>query len=174
MSPSGMLWQLLAQQLALTTEAAFSSAKILQFDLNSHFSLRVGRARYTLPWHWQDHALLIEQGRVGRPAVPGQLCGCTFCTTQAVGNEQYSLCDCPQFGHLESEDGELSDEAHGAMRSLMRHNKQKTSCAVILAIVKEAQTLRQICPHRPFAGCTDIVNFLLLLLIVVWSLRPRT
>ena len=32
------------------------------------------------------------------------------------------------------------NEAHGAMRSLMWHENQKSVCAMILAIVKEAQT----------------------------------
>ena len=44
------------------------------------------------------------------------------------------------FGDLRSEHAQLFHEAHGAMRSLMWHKNQKSVCAMILAIVNEAQT----------------------------------
>ena len=82
----------------------------------------------------------VEQGRLDRPAVPRHLRPCTFCTTRAVGDERHCLFDCPHLGDLRSEHAQLFDEAHGAMRSLMWHKNEKSVCAMILAIVNEAQT----------------------------------
>ena len=59
---------------------------------------------------------------------------------QRVGDERHCLFYCPHFGDLRSEHAQLFDEAHGAMRSLMWHKNQKSVCAMILAIVNEAQT----------------------------------
>ncbi len=43
----------------------------------------------------------------------------------------------------------LFDDAHGAMQTLLWHKDQKVVSALILAVCTEAQTQRQICPHRP-------------------------
>ncbi len=40
-------------------------------------------------------------------------------------------------------------DSHDAMRSLMWHKDQKSVCALVLAIVNEAQAAWQIRPHRP-------------------------
>ena len=65
-----------------------------------------------------SHALPVEQGRLGRPAVPRHLRRCTFCTTRAVGDERHYLFDCPHFGDLRSEHAQLFHEARGA---IMKH-----------------------------------------------------
>ena len=84
---------------------------------------------------------LSGAGLTGRlAAVPRHLRRCTFCTTRAVGDERHCLFDCPRFGDLRSEHAQLFHDAHGAMRSLMWHKNQKFVCAMILAIVNEAET----------------------------------
>ena len=93
-----------------------------------------------------SHALPVEQDRLGRLAVPMHLCRCTFCTSQAVLDERHCLFDCPHFGGLRFEHAQLFEQAHGAigamptMPSLMWHKNPKSVCAMILAIVNEAQT----------------------------------
>ena len=101
---------------------------------------------------YSSHALPVEQGRLGRPAVlavPRHLRRCTFCTTRAVEDERHYLSKClfacPRFGatktkSLRSEHAQLFHEAHGAMHSLitlMWHKNQKSVCAMSLAIVNE-------------------------------------
>ena len=102
--------------------------------------LSIKKLRSILHFRMGSHALPVEQGRLDRPAVPRHLRRCTFCTTRAVGDERHCLFDCPHFGGLRSEHAQLFHEAHGAMRSLMWHKNQKSVCAMILAIVNEAQT----------------------------------
>ena len=129
------------------------------------FSIKKLRFTGILHFRMGSHALPGEQVRLDRPAVPRHLRRCTFCTgfshpnkpflavtgtatflpsflpsTRAVGDERHCLFDCPHFGDLRSDHAQLSDEAHGAMRSLMWHKNQKSVCAMILAIVNEAQT----------------------------------
>ncbi len=43
----------------------------------------------------------------------------------------------------------ISIDSHDAMRSLMWHKDQKSVCALVVAIVDEAQTACQIRSHRP-------------------------
>ena len=50
-----------------------------------------------------------------------------------------SLIALRRFGDLRSEHAQLFHDAHGAMRSLMWHENQKSVCAMILAIVNEAE-----------------------------------
>ncbi len=48
--------------------------------------------------------------------------------------------DCPHFQGLRQQHAEIFQDSHDAMRSLMWHNDQKSVCALVLAIVNEAQT----------------------------------
>ena len=61
--------------------------------------------------------------------------------------------------HFRREHAELFGDAHCAMRSLMWHKDQKSVYALVLAIVRKAQTWRQIRSHRP--------------LLAVWTPPPR-
>ena len=101
------------------------------------FSIK--KLRSILHFRMGSHALPVEQCRLDRQAVPRHLRRCTFCTTRAVEDERHCL-DCPSFGDLRSEHARLFHEAHDAMRSLMWHKNHKSVCAMILAIVNEAET----------------------------------
>ena len=81
------------------------------------------------------HGLPVEQSRFGKLGVPMHLRRCTFSTNHAVANERHFLFDCPHLAELRSEDAQLFDEAHGAMRSLMWHKNQMSVCAMTLTIV---------------------------------------
>ncbi len=48
--------------------------------------------------------------------------------------------DCPHFQGFRQQHAEIFQDSHDAMRSLMWHNDQKSVCALVLAIVNEAQT----------------------------------
>ena len=49
--------------------------------------LSIKKLRSILDFRMGSHALPVEQGRLDRPAVPRHLRRCTFCATQAVGDE---------------------------------------------------------------------------------------
>ncbi len=83
------------------------------------------------------------------PKVPRHLRRCTFCATNAIGDERHCVFDCPHFQGLWQQHAMIFRDFHDAMRSVMWHKDQKSVCAVVLAIVTEAQTLWQIRPHRP-------------------------
>ncbi len=86
------------------------------------------------------HSLPVEQGRIEMPQVPRHLRRCTFCATNAIGDACHCLFDCPHLQGLWQQHAEVFQDSHDAMSSLMRHNDQKSVCALVLAIVNEAQT----------------------------------
>ncbi len=98
--------------------------------LRSIFHFRVGA-----------HSLPVEQGRIAMPKVPRHLRRCTFCATNAIGDERHCLFDCPHFQGLRQQHAEIFRDSHDAMRSVMWHKDQQSVCALVLAIVNEAQTL---------------------------------
>ncbi len=98
--------------------------------LRSIFHFRVGA-----------HSLPVEQGRIEMPKVPRHLRRCTFCATNAIGDERHCVFDCPHFQGLRQRHAMIFKESHDAMRSVMWHKDQKSVCALVLAIVNEAQTL---------------------------------
>ncbi len=98
--------------------------------LRSIFHFRVGA-----------HSLPVEQGRIEMPKVPRHLRRCTFCATNAIGDERHCLFDCPHFLGLRQQHAMIFRDSHDAMRSVMWHKDQKSVCALVLAIVNEAQTL---------------------------------
>ncbi len=98
--------------------------------LRSIFHFRVGA-----------HSLPVEHGRIEMPKVPRHLRRCTFCATNAIGDERHCVFDCPHFQGLRQQHAEVFRDSHDAMRSVMWHKDQKSICALVLAIVNEAQTL---------------------------------
>ncbi len=79
------------------------------------------------------------------PQVPRHLRRCTFCATNAIGDERHCVFDFemrefPHFQGLRQEHAEIFQDSHDAMRSLMWHQDQKSVCALVLAIVNEART----------------------------------
>ena len=86
------------------------------------------------------HSLPIEQGRLAKPYVPRQLRRCTLCATRAQGDERHYVFDCPHFAGLRLTHAELFQDAAGAMKSLMWHKDQQDVCALLLAILTQAQT----------------------------------
>ncbi len=87
------------------------------------------------------HSLPVEQGRIEMPKVPRHLRRCTFCATAAIGDERHCVFDCPHFQGLRQQHAAIFRDFHDAMRSVMWHKDQKSVCALVLAIVNEAQTL---------------------------------
>ena len=65
---------------------------------------------------------------------------CTLCTTCALGDERHYVFDCPRFAGLRLTHAELFQDASGAMKSLVWHKDQEDVCALLLAIVAQAQT----------------------------------
>ncbi len=59
----------------------------------------------------------------------------------AIGDERHCVFDCPHFQGLRLQHAEIFRDSHEAMRSVMWHKDQKSVCALVLAIVNEAQTL---------------------------------
>ncbi len=96
-----------------------------------------------MPFHFRvgAHSLSVEQGRIEMPKVPRHLRRCTFCATTAIGDERHCVFDCPHFQGLRQQHAEIFRDSHDAMRSVMWHKDQKSVCALVLAIVNEAQTL---------------------------------
>ncbi len=64
---------------------------------------------------------------------------CTFCATNAVGDERHCVFDCPHFQGLRQQHAEIFRDSHDAMRSVMWHKDQKSVCALVLAIVNEEE-----------------------------------
>ena len=71
---------------------------------------------------------------------PRRLRRCTLCTTCALGDERHYVFDCPRFAGLRLTHAELFQDASGAMKSLVWHKDQEDVCALLLAIVAQAQT----------------------------------
>ncbi len=69
------------------------------------------------------------------------LCGPLLSCSTAIGDERHCVIDCPQFQGLRQQHAEIFRDSHDAMRSVMWHKDQKSVCALVLAIVNEAQTL---------------------------------
>ncbi len=98
-------------------------------ELRSIIHLRVGA-----------HSLPVEQGRIEMPQVPRHLHRYTFCATNAIGDERHCVFDCPRFQGLRQQHAGNFEDSHDAMRYLMWHNDQNSVCALVVAIVNEAQT----------------------------------
>ena len=71
--------------------------------------------------------------------MPWQLRRCTFCTACALGDERHYVFDCPHFAGLRLTQAELFQDASGDIKSLVWHKDQQAVCALLLAIVAEAQ-----------------------------------
>ena len=56
------------------------------------------------------------------------------------GDERHYVFDCPRFAGLRLTHAELFQDASGAMKSLVWHKDQEDVCALLLAIVAQAQT----------------------------------
>ncbi len=53
---------------------------------------------------------------------------------------RHCVFDCRHFEGLRQQHAGIFQDSHDAMRSLMWHKDQKSVCALVLAIVNEAQT----------------------------------
>ncbi len=71
------------------------------------------------------------------PQVPRHLRRCTFCATNAIGDERHCVFDYP---HFQQQHAQTFQGSHGAMRSLTWLKDEKSVSALVLAIVNEAQT----------------------------------
>ena len=73
------------------------------------------------------------------PKVPRHLRRCTFCAANAIGDERHCVFDCPHFQGFRQQRAEIFRDSHDALRSVMWHKDHKSVCALVLAIVIEAQ-----------------------------------
>ncbi len=89
---------------------------------------------------WVPIPCWLSKGRIEMPQVPRHLWRCTVCATTAIGDERHCVFDCPHFQGLRQQHAQILQDSHDAMRSLMWHKDQKSVCALVLAIVNEAQT----------------------------------
>ncbi len=74
---------------------------------------------------------------------PSQIKSVEYLTPEfhnAIGGERHCVFDCPHFQCLRQQHAKILQDSHDAMRSLMWHNDRKSVCALVLAIVNEAQT----------------------------------
>ena len=62
------------------------------------------------------------------------------CTACALGDERHYVFDCPHLAGLRLTRAERFQDASGAVKSLVWHKDQQAGCALLLAIVAEAQT----------------------------------
>ena len=113
-----------------------------------------GEPYYDLPFPSRSSDLFFILGwarmlcQLSRAGLTGQPCQgiCADAPSAPHGllgmsGNAHCLCDCPRFGDLRSEHAQLFHDAlYSAMRSLMWHKNQKSVCAMILAIVNEAET----------------------------------
>ncbi len=145
--------------------------------------LPVRKLRSIFPFWVGAHSLPVEQGRIEMPQVPRHLRRCTFCATNAIGDERHCVFDCPHFQGLRQQHAQIFQDSHGAMRSLMWHKDQKSVCAACQrerereihyvhwaskayedeSVFMTAADSMTDSSSYAFAGCMDVVNFLLLL-----------
>ena len=97
--------------------------------LRSIFHFRVGA-----------HSLPIERAELRCLRCHGICAGARFCATNAIGDERHCVFDCLHFQGLRQQHAGIFQDSHDAMRSVMWHKDQKSVCALVLAIVNEAQT----------------------------------
>ncbi len=83
------------------------------------------------------HTLPIEQGRIG---MPKHICADAHFVPQMLSEEPHCVFHCPHFQGLWQQHAEIVQESHDAMTSLMWHKEQISVCALVLAVVDEAQT----------------------------------
>ena len=118
----------------------FARPDCLSVEPYYELPLPITKLRSLVHFRMGCHSLPIEQGRLARPHVPRRLRRCTLCTTCALGDERHYVFDCPRFAGLRLTHAELFQDASGAMKSLVWHKDQEDVCALLLAIVAQAQT----------------------------------
>ena len=118
-------------------------AKQTSLQKNPYYELPLPVTKLRSVFHFRvgAHSLPVEQGRIAMAKVPRHLRRCTFCATNAIGDERHCLFDCPHFQGLRQQHAEIFRDSHDAMRSVMWHKDQQSVCALVLAIVNEARTL---------------------------------
>ncbi len=120
-----------------------------------YYELPLPVTRLSLIFHFRvgANSLPVEQGRIDMPKVPRHLRRCTFCATNAIGDERHCVFDCPHFQGLRQQHkqhAEIFTDSHDAMRSVMWHKDQKSVCALVLAIVNETDSMT--CSSSPIEG----------------------
>ncbi len=124
-----------------TVPTAWQKHAMMAFQGVSRLPLPVTKLRSIFHFRVGAHSLPVEQGRIEMPKVPRHLRRCTFCAANAIGDERHCVFDCPHFQGLRQQHAMIFRDSHDAMRSVMWHKDQKSVCALVLAIVNEAQTL---------------------------------
>ena len=86
-----------------------------QFETVPYFQIPmpISRLRLLMQFRMGSHALLVEQGRLARPAIPRHLRRCTLCETRALGDERHFVFDCPDFAHIRRQFRLLYQEREG-------------------------------------------------------------
>ena len=93
----------------------------LRFEPYYELPMGISKLRTLVQFRLGSHTLPIEQGRFARPALPRRLRRCTFCSTQAVGDEVHSVFDCPHSSDIRAQFPGLFQHAAGCMRMVMSY-----------------------------------------------------
>ena len=97
-------------------------------------AMPISRLQLLMQFRMGSHALLVEQGRLARPAVPRHLRRCTLCKTRALGDENFVF-DCPHFAHVRRQFRSLYQDADGTMQYFVWHKDQKAVCHCLTGIL---------------------------------------
>ena len=109
----------------------------------------ISKLRALVQFTLGSHTLPIEQGRLGRPALPHHLRRYTVCDTQAVGEELHCVFHWPHFSEVRAQFLSLFQDAAGCMLLFMLHKDQKSVSHCLIALLQKAQTRTQSRPHKP-------------------------
>ncbi len=74
------------------------------------------------------------------PQAPRHLRRCTFCATNAIGDERHCVFDCPYFQGLRQQHTEIFQDSHDAMEFHVAQGPEVCLCSFVLAIVIAGQT----------------------------------
>ena len=118
----------------------FGRPSSLRFQPYYELPMDITRLRALVQFRLGSHTLPIEQGRIARPAIPRNLCQCTVCDTQAVGDELHCVFYCPHFSGVRSQFPGLFPDAASCMQLFMWHKDQKSGSHCLIALLQRAQT----------------------------------
>ena len=90
-----------------------------------------------------SHGLLMEQGRLARPAIPPHLRRCALCETRALGDERHFVFECPHFANILRQFPSLYQDADGTMQCFLLRKDQKAVYHCLAAILKLADDSKQ-------------------------------
>ena len=112
-------------------------------------TMPISRLRLLMQVRMGSHALLVEQDRLARPAIPRHLRCCTLCETRALGDERHFVFDSPHFADICCQFRSLYQDADDTMQCFVWHKDQKAVCHCLAAILSLAKIPIETRPHKP-------------------------